>query len=179
MLKKILIGIGILVLAVIGFVAYTMLTTKNHSPADVAEYKGSDGLEITVNYYQPYKKGRQLFGGEGALVPNGKKWRTGANDATEITVNQDVQIGGQTLKAGTYSLYTIPGDSEWTVAFNGNTNYWGAGFSDPFDESKDVLRAKASISKTNEEVEQFTITFSDGPVMNMAWGDTKVSLPIN
>jgi hypothetical protein len=180
MLKKILIGVGIVLVALIGFTAYSFLTTKKHSPADVAKYKGSDGLEITVNYCQPYKKGRQLFGGEGALVPNGKKWRTGANEATEINFNQDVQIEGQTLKAGTYSIYSIPGDSEWTIAFNENTKYWGAGFtSDPFDETKDVLRAKASVSKTNEELEQFTINFSDGPVMNMAWGDTKVSLPIN
>src|SRR5690606_28524247 len=100
MLKKILIGVGIVIIVLIGFVAYSILTTKKHSPADVAEYKGEDGLEITVKYYQPYKKGRQLFGGEGALVPNGKKWRTGANDATEITFSQDVAIGGQPLQAG-------------------------------------------------------------------------------
>ncbi|MBL7845785.1 MAG: DUF2911 domain-containing protein, partial [Cyclobacteriaceae bacterium] len=77
MIKKILLGIGVLILIVAGYVGYMMLTTRSHSPAAVAEFKDGDFL-IQVNYCQPFRKGRLIFGteAEGALVPFGKKWRT-------------------------------------------------------------------------------------------------------
>lgn len=183
MLKKILWVVGVLVLAFAGFVGYTILTTKNHSPAVVEEYALND-LTIKVNYCRPYKKGRLIFGEEKdkALVPYGKKWRTGANEATEIEFNSDVSMNGQVLKAGRYSLYTIPGTTEWVVVFNSKLGYWGADpMGDPFDETKDVLRVPASASAAENESEQFTISFSqaDSVVnMNFMWDKTKAILPI-
>lgn len=184
MLKKILIGVGIVLIAYISYVGYTLATIKNHSPADEAAYTGSD-LNITVNYSQPYKKGRLIFGteNEGALQPYGKKWRTGANEATEIEFTTDVMISGDVIKKGTYTMYSIPGANRWTIAFNSNTGYWGAGFSDPFDESKDVLRVEVPVMNTMEETEQFKISFEEimdnNAIMVLKWDKTQVNVPIS
>ena len=165
------------------FLGYLMLTTKNHSPEAVAEYHGDD-LHIQVNYCQPYKKDRLIFGtkSDDALVPFGEKWRTGANEATEISFSQDVILDGQILKAGRYSLYTIPGASTWTVVFNSKLEYWGAQLSgDPFDETLDVLRVPASVETGMPDQEQFTISFDEagGRInMNFDWADTRATLGI-
>jgi hypothetical protein len=182
MIKKILLGFGVLILIIAGYVGYTLLTTKSHSPAAVAEYRDGDFL-IQVNYSQPYKKGRLIFGtqAERALVPYGKKWRTGANEATEISFSNDVLIAGTLLKAGRYSLYTIPDASVWTIAFNSKLGYWGRGFGDVFDESLDVLRAIAIAQNDLPEVEQFTISFTPADSlinMQLSWDKTRATLPI-
>lgn len=182
MIKKILLGFGVLIIIVAGYVGYIMLTTKSHSPAAVAEFKDGDFF-IRVNYSQPYKKGRLIFGtaAEGALVPYGVKWRTGANEATEISFSSDVLVNGKLLKAGRYSLYTIPDSQAWTVAFNSKLGYWGKGFGDVFDESQDVLRASAAVQTDMPEVEQFTISFtpSDSLInMHLNWDKTRATLPL-
>ncbi|QOI96895.1 MAG: DUF2911 domain-containing protein [Flammeovirgaceae bacterium] len=182
MIKKILLGFGVLIIIIAGYVGYLMLTTKNHSPAAVAEFRDGDFL-IQVNYSQPYKKGRLIFGteAEGALVPYGMKWRTGANEATEISFSGDVLVDGKLLKAGRYSVYTIPDAAVWTIAFNSKLGYWGKGFGDVFDESLDVLRAVASVQNDLPEVEQFTISFapSDSLInMHFSWDKTRATLPI-
>lgn len=183
MVKKVIWGAIIVLIVVVGYVGYTLLTTKSHSPAAVAEFKDGD-FSIQLNYCQPYKKGRLIFGAyeKDALVPFGMKWRTGANEATEISFSSDVTINGQPLKAGKYSLYTIPGESSWTVAFNSKLGYWGAKpGGDPFEESLDVLRATASVMTNQPEVEQFTISFTpaDSLVnMNFFWDKTRITLPI-
>ncbi len=156
-------------------------STKKHSPQDTATYKSGD-LEIAISYSRPFKKGRVIFGEEedGALVPNGKPWRTGANEATEITLNRDIIIGDGTLAAGTYSLYTIPGEHKWIVAINSKTQYWGAGLFNPFDEDKDVMRVEAMPSRLDEELEQFTIDFieeGDLAYVRFMWDQTAVLLP--
>jgi len=183
MIKKVLLGIGVLVLIVAGYVGYLMLTTKNHSPAAMAEFKDGDFL-IQVNYCQPFKKGRIVFGteAEGALVPYGKKWRTGANEATEISFSNDVLMDGRLLKAGRYSVYTIPDDSDWTVVFNSNLGYWGAKLGgDPFEESKDVMRVSATVRNDLPEIEQFTISLTPADSlinMHFYWANTRATLPI-
>ncbi|MBK9155820.1 MAG: DUF2911 domain-containing protein [Chloracidobacterium sp.] len=115
--------------------------------------------DVTITYYRPGVKGRKIWGdwpsevkGEATLdnqnqrpagapiVPYGHIWRTGANDATQFTVTDDVLINGQPLPAGTYSLHTIPGRDEWTIVFNGTANQWG---SFNYDPAKDTLRVKA------------------------------------
>jgi hypothetical protein len=181
MLKKILWVFAALVLVVVGYVGYMMLTTKSHSPADIAGYSDSS-LSIEVKYSRPYKKGRLIFGEEadGALVPFGMKWRTGANEATEIEFSADVNVNGQSLKAGRYSLYTIPGASEWIVVFNSKLGYWGAKpMGDPFDETLDVLRVPATVSSDEPEAEQFTILFTPADsVVNMhfVWDKTRATV---
>ncbi len=92
--------------------------------------------DITINYSRPGVKGRSIWG---TLVPYDKVWRTGANEATTISFSDDVLIEGQKLPKGTYSLHTIPGQSEWTVIFNSVADQWG---SYSYDETKDKLRVK-------------------------------------
>ena len=128
---------------------------------------------VMVAYGSPGVKGRRIFGG---LVPYDRIWRTGADEATTITLNGDVLVGGQRVAAGAYSLFTIPSPSEWTIILNRKNNQWGA-FS--HDTSDDVLRLKVKPEEA-EFRERFTIGFDDidtedfSAVMVLHWDRTKV-----
>ena len=127
-----------------------------------------DGVAVTVEYGRPKVKDRTVWD---ALVPYGKVWRTGADEATTITLGQDAMIQGQKLAAGTYSLFTIPGETEWTVIFNSVAEQWGA-YS--YDESKDVLRVTAKpVSAEHQEELDFVIV-EDG--LHFRWAE--LALPI-
>lgn len=89
---------------------------------------------VSITYGSPAVKGREVFGG---LEAYGKVWRAGANEATVISFTGDVTVNGEALPAGTYALFAIPGESEWTLIFNGTPNQWGAY---DYDAGKDVLR---------------------------------------
>lgn len=183
MKKPILLILGVIVALITGYVAYSLTTTKRHSPPGVATYD-NDGLAISVSYYRPFKKGRVLFGepGSTALEVYGEAWRTGANDATEIELNQDLVFQEGILKAGQYSIYTIPGERDWTIAFNSKLGYWGASVSgSPFDSELDVLRVTVPRKKNDTSIEQFTIDFDDkeGVVkMLLLWDDIRVEVPM-
>ncbi|MBX2966088.1 MAG: DUF2911 domain-containing protein [Cyclobacteriaceae bacterium] len=148
------------------------------SPADISYFR-PDGRNadpiIKVIYGRPSKKGRTMLGETEAY---GKVWRTGANETTEIKLFKDVTFGDKTLKAGTYSLYTIPDKNEWTIIFNSKLDTWGAY---AYDESKDVARIKVAAGKTESEVETFSIVFDgkdDNATMNLAWENTLVKIPL-
>ncbi|MGB5666169.1 MAG: DUF2911 domain-containing protein [Maribacter sp.] len=147
------------------------------SPMDMATYPASYKISdkaIRVTYSRPQLKGRSVS----ELAPAGEVWRTGANEAAEITFYKDANVGGTAVKAGTYSLFTIPGEGEWTVILNSNLNQWGA-YS--YNKATDVARVKASASAAEESLDAFSIAFSevDGSVhMVMGWGTTRVALPI-
>ncbi len=146
------------------------------SPVDISAYprRGADRV-IKVVYSRPQKNDRVVFGGE--LVPYGKVWRTGANEATEITFYKEVKLGGTTVKAGTYSLFTIPEKDSWTIILNSDLNQWGAY---AYKESADVLRHTVPAQKTASPVEAFAIIFEktdQGADMLMAWDDTMVRVP--
>ena len=182
MLRKILIGFGVVILAFGIYVVYLSLTTKSHSPEEVASFMSED-LELTIRYCRPYMKDRQVFGdvSEDVIVPYGEKWRTGANEATEIEITKDLVVGDQLLPAGTYSIYSIPEKDFWTIVFNARTNYWGASFfGDPFKEEYDVLRARAEVSYLTADVEQFGIALQQRGErtveMTFAWEKTQASL---
>lgn len=130
-----------------------------------------DGVQIDVKYFAPSARGREIMG---ELVPYGEVWRTGANNATKITFDQDVNIEGKPLKAGTYGLFTIPGEKEWTVIFNTIPDQWGA-FN--YDETKDALRVKVPAGSTGDMVEKFNIEVADKGV-EMAWENTKVMFSV-
>ncbi|MDC6386435.1 DUF2911 domain-containing protein [Flagellimonas taeanensis] len=145
------------------------------SPMDIASfpasYKEAD-KSVRVIYSRPQLKGRSLSD----LAPEGKVWRTGANEATEVTFYKDATVGGKAIKAGTYALFTIPGENEWTVILNSNLNQWGA-YS--YDSEGDVARVSATANTDDEELEAFSIAFEDDGNMVMGWGTTRVSLPIS
>ena len=181
-LKKIilLIVLGIILIGA-GFIAYLMLTTKSHSPAEKLEFTDGD-FKLTVDYCRPYKKGRLIFGeeSEGALQPYGVYWRTGANEATEVEFNKDVSIKGNLIPAGRYRFYTVPNKSAWKVAFNSELGKWGYG--EP-DYELDVLVLEISSTTGSELVEQFNISaskISDNSMeLKLAWDKTIVDIPIN
>lgn len=131
---------------------------------------------IKIYYSQPQKKGRDIFG---TKVPYGKVWRTGANENPEIKVYQDITLGGKTLKAGTYSLFTIPNKNEWTVIINSDLDYWGA-YS--YKKENDVLRVNVPVGSTKDTVEAFSIRLEDlgskSAVLRLAWDKTLVEVPI-
>lgn len=142
--------------------------------ATIKEHVGLAPLEI--EYSRPSAKGRKIFGG---LVPFGEVWRTGANDATKVTFGADVTFGGQPVPAGTYALFTIPDEKEWTVILNKVSGQWG---SYAYDAKNDQLRVKAAPSRLSEPVETFQISVvdmrSESANLTLAWESTRVSVPI-
>lgn len=147
------------------------------SPMDAAMYPSKSRILdklVKVIYSRPHLKKRSLS----KLAPNGKIWRTGANEAAEITFYKDVNFGGKTVEAGTYSMFTIPGEKEWTIILNTALNVWGAFF---YNESDDVVRVKAKVSKTKKTIKNFSIVFEgkeNDLTMYLGWDKTIVSLPI-
>jgi hypothetical protein len=119
---KIILKIGGLVL-LLGLLVVFILryTTKAHSPEDIAVYNQND-LKLEVFYNRPYKKDREIFGN---LVPFNEVWRTGANEATTFETNQDILVDGSLLKAGKYTLWTIPMEDSWKIMFNSKMYPWG------------------------------------------------------
>ena len=147
------------------------------SPMDMAAFPTSykeAAKAVRVVYSRPQLKGRTLE----KLAPAGEVWRTGANEAPEITFYKDANFGGKDVKAGTYSLFTIPGEGEWTVILNKNLNQWGA-YS--YEEGADVLRVKVPSSMDGKSLEEFSIAFKKvdgGAHMVMGWDKTRVAVPI-
>lgn len=183
-MKKILIRSLIVIVGLVGLflIASPFLTqqTKKHSPADTVEYN-QNGLALKLDYCRPYKKDRIIFG---ELVPYGEVWRTGANEPTTFSTNRDIKVSGQTLKAGTYTLWTIPNTDSWEVIFNAKGYDWGVGFKGfkivaSREPEADVLNVKVPVQQ-NTTVEQFTIAFEGSAPVNMtlAWDDVKVQVPI-
>ena len=151
------------------------------SPKGEANFE-ADGLSLQVEYHRPYKKGRLIFGEEkdGALVPFGKYWRTGANAATTFETSNGISFNGQKLEPGKYRLYTVPGQDEWRVVLNSEGDKFFA-ISEP-DYSKDVLTTSVKPEiKPKNIVEQFTIRFAKsekGAEMNLVWDTTVLTIPI-
>jgi hypothetical protein len=141
-----------------------------------APAKVGDKLFMRVTYSRTAKKDREIFG---KLIPYGKIWRVGANEAPEIKFLQDVTIAGKSLKAGVYSLFMIPTVNEWTVIFSNDLDVWGT-YS--YNEASDALRVKASAKSVEEAIEYLSIQFTKGAeneaIMQLGWDKTVVELPI-
>ncbi|MBT8281715.1 MAG: DUF2911 domain-containing protein [Muriicola sp.] len=148
------------------------------SPMDMASYPSdykNSNKAVRVIYSRPQLKDRSISD----LAPAGKVWRTGANEAAEITFYKGATIGGEKVDAGTYSLFTIPGEDGWTVILNKNLNQWGSYF---YDESGDVARVKGMVSSGSDSLEAFSMTFKEvdnGVHLIMGWGTTRVAVPIS
>lgn len=146
------------------------------SPA--ATIKQRVGLtDIEVNYSRPSMRGRKIFG---SLEPYGKVWRTGANNATKITFSTAVKFGGTDVPAGTYALFSIPGQDEWTVILNKVSGQWG---SYSYDAANDIARVKAVPAKLAAPVETFAIGFSNlanesSATLYLSWENVRVPVTI-
>lgn len=131
--------------------------------------------EVEVVYGRPSVLDRDIFG---ALVPYGEVWRTGANEPTLITFSGDVTVEGEAVPAGTYALFTIPGEDTWTVLLNSDTEQWGAM---AYDEEKNVLRAEVTPME-GDDMEMMTITFEDVSATEgtlvLHWDDVRVPVRI-
>jgi hypothetical protein len=176
-MKNSIIPIAIFVTTLISSLQLTAQEFKSldKSPMDMAafpsSYKISDKI-VKVIYSRPQLKGRSLV----KLAPPEKIWRTGANEAAEITFYKDVVFGGEALKAGTYSLFTIPStDGDWTVIINRARNVWGSYF---YKQEQDVVRVSGKTTKTKENIEAFSMVFDEDMTLKMGWGKTVVSVSI-
>ena len=177
-MKNVLKIIGVLVLAFVGYVVYILLNPV--SPKDTIVYN-SDDANFEVVYSRPYKKDRLIFGSEedGALVPFGKYWRTGANAATTFETSSDILFNGESLRAGKYALFTIPYEDNWTVTLSSESDVFFA-IEQP-DPKLDVLKTSVIVKSMENTVEQFTVEFlKDSSFVNMRlmWDKTAVSIPL-
>jgi hypothetical protein len=147
------------------------------APSPACTLKQRVGLtDIEIDYSRPSIRGREIFGG---LVPYGKVWRAGANQATKIIFSTPIKLNGTDVPAGTYALFAIPGKDEWTVIINKGAEQWGAY---KYDEKDDVARVKAKPVEINRSVETFVINIDDikdnSSELAMIWDKTKVPVKI-
>jgi hypothetical protein len=145
--------------------------SKRPSPPAVEKETLSGGATVTIDYSQPSVKGRAI--GKD-IAPYGKVWRTGANEPTTIEISNDVKVEGQSLPAGKYSLWTIPGESEWVVIFNKKTTGWGT----QYDESQDLLRVKVKPAKSTTFNEKMTFDVSKNGQVALLWADQQVNVKL-
>ncbi len=180
---KWVLGIVIVLFLLVYFVGLPFLKqqTKKNSPETTSVYQ-KNGYDLLVNYSSPYKKGRVIFGD---LVPYDKVWRTGANEPTRFETKTDLNVKGKSLPAGNYSLWTIPGKTQWTVIFNSEIPGWGATFSSGGTEATrnpdtDVVVVEVPVIPMPDIQEQFTIEFADNDGLNLIlmWDRVKVQVPI-
>ncbi len=145
------------------------------SPVAIATARYKDSY-VKIVYGQPQKRGRLIFGG---LVPFGQIWRTGANEATELTATRDIRINGFDLKAGTYTLFTIPGPDQWTIIVNSELGQWGSYNHNP---KLDILRFDVPVHSLGDaEYEALTIWTEsklDQAEVHIAWERTSVTLQV-
>lgn len=190
-------GIGIFCLALLLVTSGESLAQDLHpsrraSPIGIAKTHIGDTY-VKVTYGRPYMRGREIFGTNTAdeeyLVPFGELWRTGANEATEITLTDDLLIDGDRVEAGTYAVFTEPGQETWTIHFSPQLGLDGTGRFDPetnsftevYDPEMDVLAIQVPSQSTDEEVDQFTIDFEhDGNAADMVlrWERTEIRIPM-
>jgi hypothetical protein len=145
------------------------------SPMDAATFPDSwreSNKVLKVVYGRPQLKGRALD----KLAPADKVWRTGANEAAEITFYKDVVFGGKEVKAGSYSLFTIPAlEGDWTVILSTAKNVWGHY---TYKQEEDVVRVPGTVAKSETNIEAFSMIFDEDMTLKMGWADTVVSVSI-
>jgi len=169
-MKKIL-----LLTLIVGFITNLNVSAQQDKskrvspPAIVSQTLGS-GAEISIDYSRPSIKGRSMD----VLAPAGKVWRTGANEATVFETSKDVKIEGQKLPAGKYSIYSIPGEKEWTLIFNKTWKQWGT----VYKESEDALRINVKPGKSKQFAEMMTFEIAKNGKVSLMWGDTQIDFKV-
>jgi hypothetical protein len=146
------------------------------SPAASATCDLGGGKSVKTDYSSPRMKGRKIYGD---LVPFGQVWRTGANEATTFVASADVVVGGKTVPAGSYTIFTVPTADKWTLIINKKTGEWGI----PYKyESDELARVDMKASKLPAPVENFTIAYdksAGGCTLRMDWETTRASVDIS
>ncbi|MGQ9919354.1 MAG: DUF2911 domain-containing protein [Bryobacteraceae bacterium] len=173
MTNRILFGASLLIA---GALAVTAQPKQRVSPHETTSAT-IGGKKITIEYGRPYVKGRNVWAGP--LAPFGKVWRTGADEATKLTTGADLMIGPLHVPAGSYSLFTIPGEKEWTLILNKVADQWGAY---KYDQNQDLGRVKMTARKLSTPIEQLTISIEpqggSRGVLKIAWSDMEASVPV-
>lgn len=145
------------------------------SPLDVVLFRGENNEPLArVLYSRPQAREREVFG---KLVPYGEVWRTGANEATEITLYQDMSVQGTRIKKGTYTLFTIPKENEWIIILNNTTNIWGAY---DYHVEQDVARITVPVKRSKTRIEALSMNFQpieNGALLQIGWDDRYVEVP--
>jgi hypothetical protein len=144
------------------------------SPRDSTEIM-LGGKKIAVSYSRPSARGRKIVG---SLVPYDKVWRTGANEATKLVTQTDLEVGGMVVPKGTYTLYTLPSRAQWKLIINKQTGQWGT----EYNASRDLARIKLEKKRLAQLVEKFTIALEHGPggtgILKIEWEKTSLSIPL-
>lgn len=177
--RKIWISIAAVVLFLVAAALYLNYRNRTLSPPG-SQTLTSGGITVQVDYSRPSVRGRVIFGTEEqqALQPYGEYWRLGANEATRISFSRDVMFNNQSVKAGTYRMYAIPGARSFELRLNSDAEGWGA--SEP-DYEQDVLRTTVPVQKISMPVEQFTISLApggEGIDMVFEWSDVRLVVPV-
>ncbi len=186
-LRKWLIGLAIVIgvlFLLFKFVGWPMMKeeTKKISPQKTSVYN-QNGLDLSVSYSSPLKKGRAIFG---ELVPFDKVWRTGANEPTTLTTASAIKIIDKELSAGTYSLWTIPSKESWKVILNKEVPDWGVslisgGKKTTRDPGEDIIQVTVPVHSLSSVKESLDITFKDNDqlYLSLSWDETEIKVPIN
>jgi hypothetical protein len=163
------------VFAILVTAGFAQMDKKRPSPAASASCDLGSGNTIKTDYSSPRMKGRKIYGD---LVPFGEVWRTGANEATTFVSSVDVTVGGKSIPAGNYTIFTVPNPDKWTLIVNKKTGEWGI----PYKyESDELARVDMTVSKLPSPVEDFTISYvksGNGCSMNIDWATTRASIDI-
>lgn len=145
------------------------------SPPGQATLTFADGNTVTVDYSRPSMRNRKIFGG---LVPYDQVWRTGANAATSLKTTTDLNIGGTSVPKGSYTIYTLPGMSNWQLIINKQTGQWGT----QYDQKQDLARIPMKVVQRSSGLETFTISFDktagNSGTLKLDWENTTASVDV-
>lgn len=163
----------------LAFLATVNAQIKTPQPSPGCKLSQDIGLiKVDLDYSRPSAKGRKIFGD---LVPYGQLWRTGANASTKVTLSDDAMVGGVAVTKGTYALYTIPGDKDWTIILYKDATLWGAPEPANFKESEIAAKFTVLAMPLRDLVETFSLNFNNlrnnGADLELTWEYTKVVIP--
>ena len=173
---KLAMGVSIFIILALATMAAAQQPDKSKrpSPPGTAEIT-LKGKKVTIEYSRPSVRGRKVVG---ELVPFGQVWRTGANEATSFVTEGDLNVGGTKIPAGKYTLYTLPAEAGWKLIINKQTGQWGT----EYDQAQDLARIDLQASKTEQLVEQFTISFKksgdNSADLILEWENTRLTVAV-
>jgi hypothetical protein len=163
-------------LAIVSVSACAQDKASRPSPPANADCQLSNGKSVKIAYSSPRMKGRKIFGD---LVPYGQVWRAGANESTTFVTDTDLNVGGATVPAGSYTIFAVPNADKWQLVISKKTGEWGTAYPGP---SNDLARIDMKVSKLSSPLENFTISFdhaTSGCTLSLSWETTKASVDVS